>query len=649
MIDERAYQSRMITQIRQSILQGHRKILVVLPTGGGKSVVAARIMQMTANKGNTSAFFAAQRELVYQIGGQLGKLGLASRTIMSGEDDYIPLGEEDPLCSLIARDTLWARAFRKEAIAPPEATVVQVDECVPADTMLITPEGQKSIVEVKPGDDVLSWNGRHEVYARVTAFMEKGERSLLRISTGYRTVRCTPNHLVFTRQGWLTAGTVTTSDDVFVSELGFSPVLSVEQERREQVYDITVEGTHNFFGDGILVHNCHQSLCPTYQKIMSHYSDSIVIGWTATPCRSDNKPLGQYFDKLIVGASYKELQDLGFLVPVRVIAPDRPDLKGCKVSKGDYAKGDLQKRMNRDEMVGNIVKEWLKNADGRQTVAFAAGIDHSVHIRDLFRKEGVTAEHIDGKMPADQRQEIMERARDGKIRVLCNYGVLTTGVDIPGLKYMILARPTKSFGLFRQMSGRIQRPASGHDHCVVQDHSDCCLVFGFPDEDVEWSLDGDEDVAKKHLEKKAKEKGEGDKPKGDPYCCEKCKTVYRGYACPTCGHRPERAKALSMSDGELKELERSKANKNASIMDKQKYWDECLGWAVGTNKKIGAAAHRYKQRFGCFPPSQLQEVPRSSQWQMTGQQFWNEVVKPGRQASDVVSKRYWGKSNVSDR
>jgi DNA repair protein RadD len=521
-IDERAYQSRMITEIRHAILQGHRKILVVLPTGGGKSVVAARIMQMTASKGNTSAFFAAQRELVYQIGGQLGKLGLASRTIMSGEDDYIPLDSDgdDPLCSLIARDTLWARAFRREAIAPPEATVVQVDEC-------------------------------------------------------------------------------------------------------------------------------HQSLCPTYQKIMSHYSDSIVIGWTATPCRSDNKPLGQYFDKLIVGASYKELQDLGFLVPVRVIAPDRPDLKGCKVSKGDYAKGDLQKRMNRDEMVGNIVKEWLKNADGRQTVAFAAGIDHSVHIRDLFRKEGVTAEHIDGKMPAEQRKEIMERAKDGKIRVLCNYGVLTTGVDIPGLKYMILARPTKSFGLFRQMSGRIQRPSSGHDHCVVQDHSDCCLVFGYPDEDVEWSLDGDDDVAKKHMERKAKEKDAEGKPKGDPYCCDKCHTAYRGYACPKCGHRPERAKALSMSDGELKELERSKANRLATPMEKQKFWDECLGWAVGTNKKVGAAAHRYKERYGVFPNSTIQNVPRSSQWQMKGQQFWNEVVKPERQTSDAVSKRYWGKSNVS--
>jgi superfamily II DNA or RNA helicase len=412
------------------------------------------------------------------------------------------------------------------------------------------------------------------------------------------------------------------------------------------VYDITVEGTHNFFANGILVHNCHQSLCPTYQKIMGHYDQSITIGWTATPCRTDNKPLGQYFDKLIVGASYKELQDLGFLVPVRVIAPDRPDLKGCKVSKGDYAKGDLERRMNRDEMVGNIVKEWLKNADGRQTVAFAAGIDHSVHIRDLFRKEGVTAEHIDGKMPAEHRKDIMERAKDGKIRVLCNYGVLTTGVDIPALKYMILARPTKSFGLYRQMGGRIQRPLSGHTEAVIQDHSDCALAFGYPDEDVEWSLDGDDDVAKKHMERKAKEKGEDGKPKGDPYSCEKCHATYRGYACPSCGHRPERAKELKMSEGELKELERSKANKNASIMDKQKFWDECLGWAVGANKKVGAAAHRYKQRYGCFPPSQLQEVPRSSQWQMTGREFWNEVVKPSR-ASGEISKRYWGKADVS--
>jgi superfamily II DNA or RNA helicase len=278
----------MIEQIRQAAGEGFRRILVVLPTGGGKSVVAAKLMQLSAAKGRESIFFAAQRELVTQIGNQLNRIGLPSRTIMAGvKQEYQSYEDQvDSRCSLVARDTLWQRAFKRNKLELPAADVMQIDEA-------------------------------------------------------------------------------------------------------------------------------HTAGCPTYVKIMEAYQKSVIIGWTATPCRSDNKPLGLWFDKMIIGASYEELQRDGYLVPVKVIAPDRPDLKGLKVSRGDYSKGDLEKRMNRDEMVGNIVKEWLEHGQGRSTVLFAAGVDHSIHCRDLFRKEGISAEHIDGTMPTEQRDDIMARAKAG--------------------------------------------------------------------------------------------------------------------------------------------------------------------------------------------------------------------------------------------
>lgn len=343
--------------------------------------------------------------------------------------------------------------------------------------------------------------------------------------------------------------------------------------------------------------------------------------------------LGPMYQSMVLGPSYRELQGDGFLVPVRAVAPDRPDLKGLKSRAGDYSKESLEKRMNRDEMVGSIVEEWKRHSDGRTTVLFASGIQHSIHCRNVFRTVGVTAEHIDGTMETAEREDILERTRDGKVRVLCNYGVLTTGVDIPELKYLICARPTKSFSLWRQMGGRIQRPAPGHDHCFIQDHSDNCLVFGYPDEDVEWDLFGEEDQGKKHQENQRKKKGEDGKPQGDPFQCEKCKTPYRGPHCPNCGTKHERrGKDLEMQAGELKALERERTNRNATPMDKQKFWDECLGWAVGTGRKVGAAAHRYKEKFGVFPSAKVMNVPRNSQWQMKAKDFYMDVVKPQKEA-----------------
>jgi len=502
-VQVRPYQDRMIEQIRQAAGEGFRRILVVLPTGGGKSVVAAKLMQLSAAKGRESIFFAAQRELVTQIGNQLNRIGLPSRTIMAGvKQEYQSYEDQvESRCSLVARDTLWQRAFKRNKLELPAADVMQIDEA-------------------------------------------------------------------------------------------------------------------------------HTAGCPTYVKIMEAYQKSVIIGWTATPCRSDNKPLGLWFDKMIIGASYEELQRDGYLVPVKVIAPDRPDLKGLKVSRGDYSKGDLEKRMNRDEMVGNIVKEWLNHAQGRSTVLFAAGVDHSIHCRDLFRKEGVSAEHIDGTMPTEQRDDIMARAKAGEIRVLCNYGVLHTGVDVPQWKVMICARPTKSFGLFRQMAGRIQRPYPGHDHCLILDHSDNTLHFGFPDEDVDWDIEGNTDQGKQHMEKKKKATDEANR---EPHACPQCKTMYKGYACPSCGYKTERkGTEIQMSDGKLKELERAKANRKATPMDKQKWWDHCLGVAIAKNMRIGAAAHMFKSKYGVFPNNAVQNVPRSSQWQMNAKDFYRKVVKPAK-------------------
>lgn len=503
MID-RPYQSRTFDAIRNAIRSGKRRILVVLPTGAGKGYMAARLMQLSAEKGLKSIFFAAQRELIRQINGQLDRLHVPSSVLMSGVEDEFDSSEafiQSALCMSCAKDTLWSRAFRLGTMEIPHADVIHIDEA-------------------------------------------------------------------------------------------------------------------------------HGSLAETWTAIGKRYETAWEIGWTATPCRSDGRGLGDRYDCLIQAATYAELQKDGHLVPVRCFAPTRPDLARLKISRGDYSKGDLEKRLDRSEMVGSIVDEWRKNAEGRQTVLFAAGIQHSIHCRNEFRKIGVSAEHIDGKMPTSERDEKMQAVREGDVRVLCNYGVAHTGVDVPQWKYLICARPTKSFSLWRQMGGRIQRPYPGHDHCMIQDHSDNALEFGHPDEDVEWTLDTTAKI--QELKKKADQA----KKKPDPFRCESCTTTYRGPQCPKCGHKPERrGTEVKMSKGELRELERKKANRAATTMDKQKFWDECLGWAVGTRAKVGAAAHRYRQRFGVFPPNQLQNVPRSSQWQMNAHQFYMDVVKPAKEAA----------------
>jgi hypothetical protein len=91
----------------------------------------------------------------------------------------------------------------------------------------------------------------------------------------------------------------------------------------------------------------------------------------------------------------------------------------------------------------------------------------------------------------------------------------------------------------------------------------------------------------------------------------------------------KKGKSKDMSPGELKELQRKKVNRDSSREDKQRFWDEqCLGWAIGTGRKVGAAAYRYKNEFGVFPPHFIQNVPRSSQWKMHARDFYRDIIVP---------------------
>jgi DNA repair protein RadD len=96
----------------------------------------------------------------------------------------------------------------------------------------------------------------------------------------------------------------------------------------------------------------------------------------------------------------------------------------------------------------------------------------------MFEEAGVRAGYIDCLTKDDERKDIRSKFASGDYQVVCNVGVLTTGVDWD-VRCIILARPTKSEILFVQIIGRGLRPAKGKDHCLVLDHSDTTSRLGF--------------------------------------------------------------------------------------------------------------------------------------------------------------------------
>jgi superfamily II DNA or RNA helicase len=224
--------------------------------------------------------------------------------------------------------------------------------------------------------------------------------------------------------------------------------------------------------DLVVVDEGHHSMAETYRKVIVKYPSAVILGLTATPTRRDGRGLGNIFEVLIECPQVLELIDLGFLVGTTVYAPaDKIDLDGLHTRCGDYIETELAERMNTAKLVGDIVVHWFRHAGRRKTVVFTVNVAHSRHLCDEFQKAGVRAAHLDGGTPKEERDGILAKLARGEFEVVTNCGVLTEGVDIPDVSCIVLARPTQSMALFRQMVGRGLRPAHGKTDCVVLDHA----------------------------------------------------------------------------------------------------------------------------------------------------------------------------------
>jgi superfamily II DNA or RNA helicase len=331
------------------------------------------------------------------------------------------------------------------------------------------------------------------------------------------------------------------------------------------------------------------------------------FGLTATPCRGDGRGLGNIFKTMIEAPQVAELIVGGYLVKSRVFAPVDPDLKGVKTAQGDYVVSQLAGRMNTDALVGDIVTHYHKYGENRATVAFACDVEHSVAIKDTFVRSGVCAEHIDAKTPQDERDAILGRLRSGETKIVTNFGILTEGFDCPDIGCIILARPTKQMGLFRQMIGRGLRPADGKADLVILDHSGAVFRHGLPEDRVEWTLDVDrraenpsQDKRKANYEERLRE-------------CPSCKVLRTGPPpCENCGWEPapRRGHDRDFLDGELGLVVNGKSHAPVySEGDRVAFFQELRAIQQLRGYKKGWAAHKFKDKFGRFPPWSYNDLP----------------------------------------
>lgn len=369
----------------------------------------------------------------------------------------------------------------------------------------------------------------------------------------------------------------------------------------------------------VVVDEAHLSLADTRREIIEAFGEeAIIVGLTATPARGDGRPLGSMYDEMVVGAGERELMDKGWLVDAVYYAPTEPDLRAVKTRQGDWEIKGLEAEMNKPAIVGSVVDNWRKLARGQSTVVFCVTRAHGRHVTSAFLAAGIRAEFVDGETREDDRKAIFARVASRETTVLVNVFVASYGLDIPPLAVCQLARPTKSLVLYRQMGGRVLRPlyADGFDletdegrlaaiansekpHAMVIDHSGAVLRHGTLDEDIPWTLEGDESVSD------VREKQRAEKTEPKQITCPKCAAIFKGTRfCPRCGFEliPP-GEPIPVHKADLQEVvkEGKAANRKMSWDEKAEFYAQARGYARTKGYKDGYAAALYRDKFGVWP------------------------------------------------
>lgn len=382
-----------------------------------------------------------------------------------------------------------------------------------------------------------------------------------------------------------------------IDEAHLGTILAGDPRRRPhapvQVASVqTIAGRAKPPADIVIIDEAHHSCAASYRKILAAYPHAAILGVTATPCRADGRGLGDVFVELVHVATFRDLAADGFLVAPRVFTSRNPlDLSKLKTTGGDYNLADLDKVVNTRELVGDIVATWQARAEGRTTVVFASSVEHSRAIVAQFVEAGVAAEHLDGTTEKEERAAILARLASGETTVVSNMGVLTEGWDLPRCKCVVLARPTKSLGLYLQMAGRGLRPWE-NTSALLLDHAGCVLSHGFPQDDREWSLE-------------AKKK----KASAPPVrTCLSCYAALPGgtAVCTECGHvfESDEREGLRQVDGELLEVV---PPSETPLEERRAWYAGVLENAARRGRKIGFARHRYREKFGGWPAFRVEE------------------------------------------
>ncbi len=253
-----------------------------------------------------------------------------------------------------------------------------------------------------------------------------------------------------------------------------------EDERRLGLYK---DFPPDFF-DLIIIDECHRGSAKSdssWREILTYFEPAVQLGLTATPLRDESRDSYEYFGNPLYTYSLRQGIEDGFLSPYRVHrvitsadaagwrpTPGELDRFGREVPDEEYQTRDFERVVAlraRTEAIAQHLTDFLKKTDRfAKTIIFCVDQDHAQEMRqainnlntDLVQKYPnyvcrVTAD--EGEVGKGHLEQFQDVETDTPV-ILTTSQLLTTGVDAPTTKNIVLARVVNSRAEFKQIVGR---------------------------------------------------------------------------------------------------------------------------------------------------------------------------------------------------
>jgi DNA repair protein RadD len=227
----------------------------------------------------------------------------------------------------------------------------------------------------------------------------------------------------------------------------------------------------------VVMDEAHQAIAETYKWILDLLvtNGCKLLGLSATPGRTwndvaEDEKLSQFFYKrkvILEVDGYENpvdyLVDEGYLANVnyRTLMHKNPPTGFLIDNNTMDLSSSFLSRIGKDEERNLIIIQAAERMAEihKRIIIFAPSVECSDMFAFILKSRGYQAYSVTGTTSSVLRKRIIEdyKNEDNDVKILCNYGVLTTGFDAPKTSAAIIGRPTISLVLYSQMIGRAIR------------------------------------------------------------------------------------------------------------------------------------------------------------------------------------------------